>query len=210
MFFWVSSAQAEENCSSLLISPNSRRVLYQNVSSGEVAEVRGAPKGTRLYPIQEHEVFRHYVADPALLDHILQEQNLRAGFLPYIVSEPGLKKEYFVDLTGAFITKPGFEPHQVGLGRSPRMDYLDLTLDPTTELLQIETGIFLLPGKPLHPKWIQDAFDEWRSGIFKEYSAGYVALFRRIHAAIGRPELMVPIRILSVRKGGLLTEGSSH
>ena len=195
-------AHAGSDCSILLSTPNSRRVLYSSRSNGEVVEVRGAPKAARIHATHEGEVFRHYMTDPGTIELIREEKALRAGVLPYVVNEPGVKKEYYIDLTGAFITKPGFEPHQVGLGRNPRMDYVDFTLSQGTPVIQLEPGIFLLPGKPIFQKWIQDAFDAWEKGGSKEYPAEHVAIFRQIQAVRGEPELFVPIQILSYRKNG--------
>ena len=202
LFFFSLLAHANSDCSALLNSPNWRRVLYSSHSSGEVAEVFGAPKTAQIYVTRENEIFRQYLSESGVLDRILEERALRSGVLPYVVSEPGLKKEYFIDLTGAFITKSDFYPHQVGLGRNPQMDYIDFILAPETSVIRLEEGIFLLPGKPIFQKWIQDAFFEWKKSGSKEYPAEHTSIFRRIQASSGKPELVVPIQIQAYRQNG--------
>lgn len=166
--------------------PLRTRVLYASPQHGDAVEVIGVPSSARLVEYGPSEVFRYYVSDRALYDRIVSERTLRAGNLPYVVVHPQLRREYYYSLEGIFLTKPAFRPEQVGLERDPRMSYVDFTLPEGLGLIQLEPGIFLVPGKPAVRDWIREAYERYRASGATAYPPGYEDAFRNIERSQGK------------------------
>ncbi len=199
LVFFSNSVRAQEDCSGLLSGPLEWRLLYSSASRGDVIEVRGFPRSAIRYQPGRDEVFRYYVSNPDVHSAILEQSALRAGVLPYVVNEPGLKKEYYIDLTGVFLTKPGFEPHQVGLDANPEMNSIDFTVSPETQMIRLEAGIFLIPGKPAYPAWVREAYQRWKQDAGVGNNGLPDAVFRRMQERESLPDLLIPIKITGQR-----------
>ncbi len=136
---------------------------------------------------------------------MLESKILESGLVPYAIVHPGIKKEYYYSLEGAFMTKPQFPPERVGLGRDANMSYIDFTIKEGHGVLSLEPGIFLIPGKPRFPKWIEDAYSKWKMSGKKEYPTEHQKIFKRIESYSNDPRLVVPMKIKSYKKNGVIT-----
>ncbi len=95
------------------------------------------------------KIFRHYTT-PSGKMQILSSQRLRAGSTAYAYGPYS-----FSDLTGVFLTTPDFGADEVGLSGAIALAWVDVLLDPATVVLQLEPGIFLVPGSPEIPDWLR-------------------------------------------------------
>lgn len=96
-----------------------------------------------------NKVFRHYTT-PARKLKILRLRRLRAGSTAYAYGPYS-----FADLTGVFFTTPNFGAEEVGLNGTIAPEWVDVSLDPGTVVIQLQPGIFLVPGSPDIPAWLQ-------------------------------------------------------
>lgn len=184
--------------------PLQSTVLFSSPHHGDTVEVIGVPQSAELVDYGEDEVFRYYLSDETITDKLLSEGKLQAGILPYVIVHPQVRKEYYYSLEGIFITKPGFEPQQVGLERNPNMNYVDFTLPKGLGLIQLEPGIFLIPGKPATAPWIMDAYLKFRASGATQYPAGYENAFKNIERSALKEDPSFNFDPVSARVGGVV------
>jgi CubicO group peptidase (beta-lactamase class C family) len=112
----------------------------------------GIPKSAVYRYAGENEIFRHY-ASPGRIRDIIATGSVRAALLPYVVRSCGSRVSY-VDVTGIFLTKPGFSAKSVGVSEDSAETFVDLKLPPNTMILELEPGILVVPGPPSLPNWL--------------------------------------------------------
>jgi hypothetical protein len=92
------------------------------------------------------------------------------------------------------LTTPDFDPKQVGL--EPNLPFVDFTLPAGVGVLYLEPGIYLIPGKPAVPKWIQDTYSKFKASGALQPSAGFERAFQRMKKYETLEDLWVPIQII--------------
>jgi hypothetical protein len=150
-----------EHFNNLIGKPISLAESGSKKIDGDVEYIaHGIPDTVKLHPLVPAEIFRHY-SSPENIEAIIKGRKLIAGNLPYVVTSRGVRTS-FVDLTGIFLTKPGFSPQQVGVEKNKLNSFIDLRLPSGTEVIQLEPGIFLVPGPAKIPEWIANYYGEWK------------------------------------------------
>lgn len=141
-------------------------------------EAKGIPRTAKWRLVEPGEVFRHYVADMAALNSILQSTELRAGNRPYLEGG-GESVVVFKDLTGIFLTTPEYNSHFVDAASSL---YVDFTLPPGTKVLELREGISLLPGPPSTASWLMTQYEKWKKDP-KSVDSLYISEMKKMDQA---------------------------
>lgn len=181
-----------------------RKTLAYSVHDMEVFTIVGVPSTAKWVPAKG-QIWRHY-KEPEVIERIAARGQIVSGIVPYVIVHPGLSREVFQDLSGVFLTKPGVSPKSVGLEAGAN-SYVDFTLDAAkiSEVLQIESGIFLVPGHRAQPEWMLQKFRKRRDDPTFVLSSEEVKLFDAWRAAGGTTATPVPIRVNAVSIRGKVT-----
>ena len=121
----------------------------------------GIPPTAKFRTTKPEEVFRHF-SQIENIEKIKQEQRLVAGNLPYITRGKGTDRVSYVNLTGVFFTTSQFAPNNIGVEKNSSTSYIDFTLPPGTEIIELEDGVFLVPGPSKKPEWLTNYYDQWK------------------------------------------------
>lgn len=187
------SAAAAKTLLNLRGKPLHSTLLFDSPHHGATLEIEGVPASVSRWAHDPKQVFRHYFTDSSRIPKVIQKSQLDAEVEPYYVVHPGVRKEIYVDLVGTFLTTPEFDPRKVGL--EPNLPYIDFTLPTDVGVLFLEPGIYLVPGKPATPKWIQDVYAKFKQSGADTPPAGFERAFQRMKKYEPLEDLWVPIKI---------------
>lgn len=177
-----------------------RRDLFEGQAERANVIISGIPKF--VYEINaKNKIFRHYTGKA--LSIILSSSQLKTGITPYVVISPGYSREVYEDLVGIFLTLPTTPPEVVGLEKNSNADYIDFTLYEGTPVMQIESEIFLIPGRKDYPTWIKELYIEYKKT--GKADPHYISLFKKIDASGGINPNYMKVNILSYRSNGIVT-----
>jgi hypothetical protein len=179
-----------------------RRTFSGGMHAADIEYYDGVPNWVKVITPHEDMVFRHY--GPNSADKIIDSQKLIAGPRAYILPDSHLKKQYD-DLTGIFFTKPENNPHNLWLGFTTDTPHVDFTLPKGTMILDLGEGNYLIPGNPSYNKWIEEAYQKYKSdGIIPDGLADQFLLIDR-RGGVLRP-LEFPIFLKNKKHAQLITE----
>lgn len=131
-------------------------------------DVKGLPWSFRVHQPSlaagPETLFRYYTRDD-ILANILFSGMISNGSLPYIEASPYISRKYFHDLTGAFLTLPGVDGREVGVGAEAGR-YVDLRLPPDLPVVQPSRSypIYLVPLPKRIVSWRRELHERWLSG----------------------------------------------
>ena len=162
-------------------------------------EVPGLPPGVELLDPStvSQRVFRYYFqGEKNHLGEVLKNERLRAGPAPYAIVSPGVQADYYVDLTGVFVTTPKFKAEQVGLNREDNATYVDFRFPEGTGVLQIEPGILLVPGNKGNRAWVRQLYEDFKkSGTLPRDSSSADLVRKMRDEEKQNPSLLIPMEI---------------
>jgi hypothetical protein len=162
-------------------------------------EVPGLPQGVKMLDPStiSQRIFRYYFqGERNRLGEVLKNERLRAGPAPYAIVSPGVQVDYYVDLTGVFVTTPKFKAEQVGLTRADNATYVDFRFPEGTGVLQIEPGILLVPGNKGNHAWVRQAYEEFKkSGRLPRDSSIADLVLKMQDEERRNPSLLIPMQI---------------
>jgi hypothetical protein len=152
---------ANRTCEHILLHRGevSTKILFAK-DGVEIVEARGVPSRVQLVPEPHTKVFRQFI-QPKYLADILKEQRLVAGPMSYVVKSNNTTT-YFVDLTGIFLTDASFAGSDVGVSKHHDA-FIDLRVHEGTQVLQLEPGIYLIPGPPGVRQWLREKYAEYKA-----------------------------------------------
>lgn len=161
----------------------------------EIIKVKGIPPSAEIWDYDSKKVFRHYFTSADRLPNVISTGLLDAEIEPYIVVHPGVRKEFYDDLYGTFLTTPEYAPEKVGLEKDPKMPYVDFTLPEGIGVIYLEPGIYLVPGKPAFASWFRLEYEKFKKTGQLQYPTEHKDSFANIAKYENEPDLLVPIRI---------------
>ena len=138
-------------------------------------------------------IFRHYSSKEGVLA-IVEKFTIRAGNMNYVIRSSGYRED-FTDLTGAFLTQPGSNAQDVGV-ITENSSYVDLKLYAGTGLIDLEPGIFLIPGARNYPQWLVESYEKFLSSGVLPKAAAEIRAVQDLAAQNGNHPLEIPVRVV--------------
>ena len=168
--------------------------VHGGMDGQDIRFMAGVPAGTKLVTAKSIAIARHY--SPAV-DAIRSSGSLKAGPRPYIHSLSHVRDEY-QELTGIFFTIPEHDPADLWMGLDESSPYIDFVLPAGIGVLEVEEGVYLIPGPPRVATWIRQAYAQWKKT--GKAPVGLEERFLRYDETGGIPmPLEIPIEIEKIR-----------
>lgn len=133
------------------------------------------------------KTFRHYTTEEGLSE-IKKTRRLRAGSTPYVNSP-----YVYTDVTGIFLTLKEYNGAAVGLDEAASGHSIDLKLNPQLAVVQLEPGIYVVPGPSPIPDWLSRRI---KDAIIESVDPQSIGMDLSKYAARGYSAMEVPIKII--------------